>query len=147
MSQISLTYAPPSHGWLMLRLTVDGQMVKIVASDVPNNPMHDLANAIEQAAQGERSMVWWHLEPDGYFMKFVPIGHELEFRLEFATNSDRSRIRTIFLTRDGREKMLMFFWRFLREFQSHAYREPHWRLTDVSRMRAIKAKIVRNTKV
>lgn len=147
MSQIELTYEPPDNGWLTLRLTVDGQMIEIDASDVPNNPIHDLANAIEKAAQGESSFVWWHLEPDGYFMRFVPVGGKIEFRLEFATSSDRSRTRTIFSTQDEREKVLMFFWRFLREFQSHEYVEPHWPTTDVSHMQAIKAKIISNNEV
>jgi hypothetical protein len=143
MPRIELSYEPPSNGWLPLRLSVNGQTSEFHASDVPNNPICDLAVAIEKAAKGEPSFVWWHLEPDGYFMHFVPLGDKIEFRLEFSANSDRHKTRSVVSVQDQREKILIVFWRFLRNFQSHQYNEPHWPATDDSRMQTIKSLIAR----
>jgi hypothetical protein len=143
MSHIELKYEPPSSGWLRLHLNVDGKIFEIDASNVPNNPIHDLAEAIEKAAQGHPSFVWWHLEPDGYFMHFVPVGDKIDFRLDYAPNSDRFGVRPVASAQDEREKILILFWRFLRSFQSHQYNKPDWTATDATRMQAIKAKIAR----
>ena len=88
MSQIRIVHAPPKAGWLTLQLWVNGQVTEIDASDVPNNPINELAEAIGIAAEGRPAVVWWHLEPDGYFMHFIPKGAELELRLDFANNSE-----------------------------------------------------------
>ena len=141
MQRISLRHEPPSHGWLQLQLDVEGRTVGIDASDVPNNPIQELVEAIERAATGEKSCVWWHLEPDGYFMHFAPAEKEIELRLEFAPRSERSRSQAILSFQGGRAEVLLPFWRFLREFQSHSYAEPHWPGVNYDRLLAIKAAI------
>jgi len=141
MQHISIRHKPPSHGWLQLELSVEGQSVGIDASGVPNNPIQELVEALEYAASGSESRVWWHLEPDGYFMHFIPVGKEIEFRLEFAPRSERSRSRAILSFQGGRAEVLLPFWRFLREFQSHSYVEPHWPSVSYERILAIKAAI------
>lgn len=141
MPLIGLRYDPPTHGWLTLRLTVGDKTVVIDASDVPNNPVQDLVAAIESAAGGTASSVWWHLEPDGYFTSFRPVGSEIQFNLQFAARSERHQMKSIISVRGTRGEVLLPFWRFLRDFESRSYPEPSWPCIDFSRMQAIKTSI------
>jgi len=141
MPLIELRFDPPSHGWLTLRLTAADKTVVIDASDVPNNPLQELIAALEAAASGMESSVWWHLEPDGYFMNFKPVGSETQFNLEFATRSERRLSETIVSVSGSKAGVLLPFWRFLRDFQSRTYQEPNWPNLDYSRMQVIKAGI------
>lgn len=142
MKTIRLSHRAPSHGWLALQLVADGHSFEIDASDVPNNQVQDLISALYSAAGGAEAVVWLHLEPDGYFMHFQPVGENIRFRLDYATESDRSRSRDIFIIESSREDMLLPFWRFLRNFQSRKYAEPHWPDVDYRDMDSIKKRIV-----
>ena len=126
---------------MTLRLTAGEKTVVIDASDVPNNPLQDLVVALEAAAAGTESSVWWHLEPDGYFTTFKPIGTEVQFNLEFATRSERRLAEHIASACGSKAEILLPFWRFLRDFESHSYQEPHWPSIDFSRMQFIKTSI------
>lgn len=74
--------------------------------------------------------MWWHLEPDGYFLHFEPDGERLRLRLDFAPHSDPARARNV-LALDGTPRdILLPFWRFLRRFQSGEPHAPHWPAID-----------------
>jgi hypothetical protein len=141
MQNLSIQYEPPSHGWLPLQIRVDGRGVSMDSSDVPNNPIQELIEALGQAAAGSESCVWWNLEPDGYFMRFIPVGNEIEFRLEFSPNSERGRSQVVLSVQDARPKVLLPFWRFLRDFQARSFAEPHWPPVSYERIFAIKEAI------
>ncbi len=142
---ITLAHAPPTHGWLTLTVTVNGTVVEIDASDVPNNPIEDLLAGLELAANGGAARIWWHLEPDGYFMCFTPCGNEIHFELEFAAESRVSRAKKNVEIKGSAAQILLPFWRFVREFQSHGYVEPHWPSTDYSRIDVVKKRILQVT--
>lgn len=139
--KIKLSHTAPVHGWLTLTVEINGRIEEIDASDVPNNPIEELLSALAQAASGCPSDVWWHLEPDGYFMYFTPCGDEVQFKLEFAVNSDASRGKVVLEAQGTPEQILLPFWRFIREFQTHCYNEPHWPVSDYRGIEALKAKI------
>lgn len=145
MQRIDIRYQPPSNGWLTLRLSAEGRSIEIDASDVPNNPIQALVDALDSAAAGTPSRVWWNQEPSGYLMSFVPLGsefgNEMEFRLEFSHHGEHSPSHVALALRGGRSEVLLPFWRFLREFQSHAYAEPHWPSVNYERLLLIKARI------
>jgi len=56
---VTVTCEPPEHGRLSLRLTVLGRVIEIDASDVPHNPVQDLAIALRE----ERSFHHAHHRP------------------------------------------------------------------------------------
>ncbi len=138
---IQIGYQPAHHGWLDLRLTVNGQVLEIDASDVPNNPVQELVSALELSSAGTPASVWWHLEPAGYFMHFTPEGETMTLRIDFSNNSKPAHAQTVLKATGRREHILMPFWRFVREFQSRGFQEPHWPETDYSRMADIKLQI------
>lgn len=142
MKRISISHQPPSHGWLTLQLMVDGQIVEIDASYTPNNPVQELISALYSAAGGAAATVWFHLEPDGYYVNFEPIGDNIRFELDYAAESERSRSSNIFAIESSREDILFPFWRFLRDFQSRGYPEQDWPEVDYRDMDSIKKQIV-----
>ena len=141
MPIIALRYKPPSHGWLALTVAAADQTVVIDASDVPNNPVQDLVVAIEAAATGAESSVWWHLEPDGYFTTFKAQGQEIHFSIDFAARSDRRLTKPVLSVSGTKAEILLPFWRLLREFESRSYEDPNWPSVDFSRMQAIRSRI------
>ena len=140
---IKMSCEAPRHGWMGVSLTVGAQVVEIDASDVPNNPVADLLDALDLATYGTPSQVWWHLEPDGYFMHFTPDGDRVHFRIDFAPDSDSrsARVHTVAETSGSRAQVLLPFWRFVRNFQSRGYTEPHWPPDDFARIDVVKARI------
>jgi len=143
MRLLRLAHSAPSHGWLSVNLATDDKQVEIDASDVPNNPIQDLIAALELAARGDESFVWWNLEPHGYYMYFTPEGGAVKLRLEFAEYSERARGVSVLALSGTPAQILLPFWRFIREFQSHGYLEPHWPSVDYSRVGHIKEFIAR----
>ena len=141
MQRIQIRHDAPSHGWLPLRLSVSGHEIDIIVSDVPNNPIQELLEALESAARGREASVWLHLEPDGYFMRFSPIGDEINLLLEFAAASKSSRAEDVLSVQGSRVEILLPFWRFLRDFQSYDYSEPDWPRVDYGRIAAVKEAI------
>jgi hypothetical protein len=141
MRLLRIDYSPPLHGWLPIRLHVNDQVVAFEASDVPNNPIQQLIDALHIAANGRESSVWWHLEPDGYFIDFIPKGQTISFQLSFAPSSSRTKSHAVVMFSGSKKQVLLPFWRFIRSFQSHRYAEPHWPSVDYGRLDAIRLAI------
>ena len=62
-ASIAVTYEPPKHGWVKVRVTIADQELEIDASDVPNNPVQEMAIAVRETSEGRNAPVWWYLEP------------------------------------------------------------------------------------
>lgn len=138
MSLTQITYQAPTNGWLVLTFALDGKLIEIDASDVPNNPVQELISALEDIARGLDSSVWWHLEPAGYFMYFERVSEEVRLRIDYSNDSKRGHSKEVAVIRGSPAQILKPFWRFLREFQSHSFTEPHWPYVDYQRLPEIK---------
>ncbi len=141
MRTIRLSHEAPSHGWLTLQLVASGHNIEIDTSYVPNNPVQELISAIHSAAGGVMASVWFNLEPDGYYLHLEPIGDRIRLRLDYAPESERSRSRKVMELEGERRGILLPLWRFVRDFQSRGYAEPHWPDVDYRDVDAIKARI------
>lgn len=113
-----------------MSIEIDDTRIEIDASDVPNNPIQELIDALDACVRGQAALVWWDLEPDGYFFHFEPIQGRIRLRIDFAPKSQTARSRETLALEDDAETVLLSFWRFLRNFQSGDYREPHWPEVD-----------------
>ncbi len=140
---IDIDAAPPHNGWLLVTLTVNGHAIEIDASDVPNNPVEQLARALALCTQGEPAQVWWNMEPDGYFTCFTPHGDDVELRIDFAFASDKKRAQNVVTVSGKRAEVLMPFWKFTKQFQSRGFAEPHWPATDYGDLEAVKKRIAK----
>jgi hypothetical protein len=141
MQLISVRHSPPKHGWLTLSLCLGSQDFVIDASDVPNNPVQDLISALEEASAGRAAAMWWNLEPDGYFMRFNPMADGIEFSLEFSKNSNENDANIIARLQGTAAEVLLPFWKFLCEFQSHDYSQKHWPMVCYERISSIRDNI------
>lgn len=120
-----------------MTLVIGGTPVEMLASYTPSDPIRQLIAALFSATRGDPATVWWHLEPDGYFLHFQPDGAQLRLQLDFAHDSDRKRSRRVLSYECGLRQALLPFWRFIRRFQSEEPHAPHWPEVDYCDLDAI----------
>lgn len=90
-----VTFGSPQHGWLPLEVAVGDDSASHAVSDVPDDTLFRLVNALNLLAKGsDREEVEWHLEPDYWCWTFSgepgtisfkaadPLGKTLETTLE-----------------------------------------------------------------
>lgn len=140
---IKITYEPPRQGWLRLSLQLAEKTIEIDASDVPNNPVQDLIDALAGAAHGHSTSVWWNLEPAGYFIYFQHVRNEVQLSIKYDDASKESRAHDIAMIQGSPAKILLPFWRFLRDFQSRSFTEPHWPDVNYDHIQQIKLQLDR----
>ncbi len=137
MKRIQISHETPVNGWLPIRFVIDGQTIDIDASNVPNNPVQDLADALDTVVRGSQAKVFWSQEPGGYFFFFSLAEDHVQLRVALAQDDDL-RSREVMSVVGHRNEILLPFWRFVRNFQSHDYREPHWPAIDGRHMASIR---------
>ncbi|MFI8619170.1 hypothetical protein ACIGHN_27090 [Acidovorax sp. NPDC077693] len=126
MALVHLAFGQPKHGWVEVHLSIGGKSIEFVASDVPNNPMQQLVDALALSSRGLEATVWWHLEPDGYYFKFSPLQSQVQLECTFAAaskNSSESEVASVVGSREG---VLLPIWRALRFFQSLCHDARDW---------------------
>ena len=126
---LQLGLGRPCHGWLPVRLAVGGQVIEFEASDVPQDPVEALVDALALAARDVASTVWWHLEPDGYFFDFQPLPQvpgTCRLGVCFAPGSSRALAAEVASVSGDKTAILLPLWRALRQFQTLATDPLHW---------------------
>lgn len=126
MALVRLTFGLPKNGWVEVHLSIGGNSIEFYASDVPNNPVQQLVDALALSAKGLEATVWWHLEPDGYYFKFSPLQLQVQFQCSFASASKESSQSEVALVVASKEEVLLPVWRALRSFQSFCPDEHDW---------------------
>jgi hypothetical protein len=89
-----------------------------------------LIDALDATTRGHAARIWWHLEPDGYFLHFEPVAGRIRMRLDFAPESIAAHSKSTLSIDGSPGEILLPFWRFARKFQAGAYREPDWPEVD-----------------
>lgn len=126
MTLLKLSFAEPRNGWLSVSLNVGSKEFEFSASDVPNNPVEDLCNALFDVFANRGAGVWWHLEPDGYYFQFSSAEGQVQLRVFFARGSDRQQRTEVASVCGSKEEILLPLWRALRKLQSLRAVKPHW---------------------
>jgi len=122
---ITVTYDPPEHGWVKLRLTIADQELQIDASDVPNNPVQELAVAVREISEGRNASVWWHLEPEWYVMSFSHVLEGIRLEIEHLKSPDDATSKQSIVVYSGADVLRPFLF-FLQNFRSKGFTEPNW---------------------
>jgi hypothetical protein len=134
-SVFKLSFEPPEHGWLPVRLTSEATKIDFVASDVPNDPIQELIDALGAALQNESASVWWHLEPSGYYFDFSPCQKGVQLRVSLEPGNDLTGQKRELLNVVGTHKeVLLPIWRALRTFESFNTHEPHWPVVQFNQL-------------
>jgi hypothetical protein len=131
---MNIKFGKPSHGWLPVTITHEGTNYEFNASDVPVDPIGRLVVALNSLFSARADQVWWHLEPDGYYLNFKPCGDECVVSLEFSDESRKDRSDLKFQYRDNINNLVISLWRELRKFYSYGYKVPHWPSEDTKEM-------------
>jgi len=126
MTMFRISLANPEQGWVPVRVEIGAEVFEFVGSDVPNNPIQELVDALAKAAKGLEATVWWHLEPDGYYFKLEPSARGMRFHLLIARGSKESAKSVCASAEGSKEEILLPIWRSLRRFQSLGVIEPDW---------------------
>lgn len=125
IAPITVTYEPPKHGWVRLRLTIADQEIEIDASDVPNNPIQELAIAVREMSEGRDASVWWHLEPEWYVMSFEHASGDMRLEIERRRSPDDKTSKQSRATCSGPD-LIRPFLSFLQDFRSREFAETDW---------------------
>jgi hypothetical protein len=130
--KIKVNFGKPLHGWLPVSLAAGQFELEFRASDVPENPLYLLVDALLKALVDLESEVWWHLEPDGFYFNFEPHGNEeCTLKISYTNGVPPEMVKKVFEIRGDFKKILLPFWRAVREFDSHDYSKHHWPKTHV----------------
>lgn len=126
---VTVTYEPPEHGWVKLRLTIVDREIEIDASDVPNNPVQELAVAVREMSEGRNASVWWHLEPEWYFMSFKHALGGIRLEIERPQSPDDETSTQAIVAYSGSDVIRPFL-NFLQDFRSREFSEDDWPEVD-----------------
>ena len=126
MSDLKLNLERPEHGWVPVKLECQDKVIEFESSDVPNNPIQGLIDALWKIICGDSSEVWWNLEPDEYFFTFERNNDNIIFRVFFAENSEEYNRREILCVEGEINKIVLPMWRGLKRFLLFNAVEQHW---------------------
>lgn len=126
MSVLMFRLDEPRHGWLPVRLQMGSKEFEFAGSDVLNNPLEELVDALHAAASGREASVWWFLEPGGYWFDFGPSGDRIELRIYFGESISGADRRLEALLEGARADILLPFWRAVQRLTASPLNQPHW---------------------
>jgi hypothetical protein len=135
----SIAFGVAQNGWLSLHVKAGSVELEFSGSDVPNNPVQELIDALANAAAGVDGAVWWHLEPDGYYFQFSPMQDNVRLQVFYESFQQQTKQKTeVASVISSKQQVLLPIWRALRKLETTQLAEPHWPPVDFSRITAIK---------
>ena len=145
MTNFQLKFGEPKHGWLPVDIRLPGDKIIFESSDVPNNPIADLIEALWKASRGETAEVLWHEEPGGYIFSIKPelTGisilicsiEDIDYVLGSGSRVERASFR------GSPNDTLLPMWLAINEFAAHNFEEPHWPTTDYGELDKLRSSI------
>jgi len=125
---ISIAFGTPEHGWLPVSFRFQDFELNFAASDVLNDPIEELYNAITKLCENyTRQIIWW-LEPAAYYFDLDKNGQEITLTISETDNihyekTEKRVLQTIIGDENGILKPLVSA---LKDFCSQTYPENHW---------------------
>jgi hypothetical protein len=141
VSNFRIRFGNPHHGWLPVLIAFADRELEFEASDVPNNCIENLVDALFVAARNAESEVWWSLEPAAYHFGFFPNGDLIELKISHC-NDFRGRKVEVLTVQGTKSELLLSLWRSIRHFQSLNAVEPHWPPVRYGDLELLKQKIL-----
>lgn len=125
---ISIVLGTPEHGWLPVNFHYKDFHLDFAASDVLNDPIEELYNAVTKLQDNEVKRTTWWLEPAAYFFDLERKEQSIILTISETDdlhneNADKTQLITI----NGDEKVILEPLRnVLKQFSSQTYEENHW---------------------
>jgi hypothetical protein len=123
---IELSLEEPRHGWVPVRLSLAAQLFEFEASDVLNNPVQELADAIRKITQGEAAEVIFWLEPATYYLQIRPTGENVETTVLSSPQFESTKRDLVASESNSAAHLLGVLTQAVERFKSLNAAEPHW---------------------
>lgn len=125
--KLHIDFGIPKHGWLPTILQYQDYKLELAISDVPQDPMVQLCDALIQINKGiiAPSQIKWHLQPYCYYLQLIVIdGQYKVIILESDEFDSPSRATKEIL--GSFESIILPLYRGLKKFWSQSCKKPHW---------------------
>jgi len=124
-NRIRVDFEQPSHGWLPVKVVMNGFKLDFDASAVPFNPIYLLYAAIIDVVDGVEAKVCWHLEPAGYYFDFSqPQSHLYRLVISYQVNSQAYEF--LYEATGTGTEIILPFCRAITKLTSYKYEENDW---------------------
>ena len=125
-NSILITFGTPKHGWLPVVFHHRNFHLDFDASDVLNNPIEELLDAITNQS-GMARVTWW-LEPAGYYFEIEKNEQNISLTIiETEDIHNESADEKLLIKIIGSEKEIIEpILNSLKQFSSKEYEENHW---------------------
>lgn len=135
---IRLVIGEPEHGWLPLVLEYGVFQLELEASDVPQDPMQQLCDALIQLNKGiaQPDQVIWHLEPHCYYLQLEMVDDGYKIQILESVNLD-SPVTVVQVIYGTFETLVLPFYCSLKDFDAKAHQPPHWEELDPERIKLL----------
>jgi len=125
---ISIIFGTPKHGWLPVDFIYQNFRIDFSASDVLNDPIEELYNAVTKLQDNNpRQIIWW-LEPGAYFFDLEKKGPNITLTISETDdlhneNEEKRVLCTISTDHHG---IIKPFITALQSFSRQTYAENDW---------------------
>jgi hypothetical protein len=125
---ISIKFGEPKHGWLPVDFIYQNFRIDFTASDVLNNPIEELYNAVTKLQDNNpRQIIWW-LEPGAYFFDLEKNGSNITLTIsetdDLHNGTEEKRVLCTISTHHNR--IIKPFIAALQSFSAQTYTENDW---------------------
>lgn len=127
-NKISIIFGVPSHGWLPVNFSYNEFDLNFGASDVLNDPIEELYNAITKLQDRESRQITWWVEPEAYLFEIEKNGENLT--LEIIETEDLHKQsaakKSLLKITVEEEQIIIPFRKALKLFCSQTYENNNW---------------------
>jgi hypothetical protein len=125
---ISVTFGIPKHGWLPVKFQDQDFQLDFDASDVLNDPIEELYDAITKIQDNECRQITWWLEPGAYFFDIEKQGRNITLiiRETVDLHNDKAEKEVIHTISGDDSRIIKPLQDALKTFCSFPYDEDQW---------------------
>ncbi|MFN8361953.1 MAG: hypothetical protein U0264_18760 [Candidatus Kapaibacterium sp.] len=127
-NSLSIVFGEPEHGWLPVDLHYNDFHLAFDASDVINDPIEELYNAVTKLCDNDIRRVTWYLEPGGIFFDFEKQGQSITLTILETEDLHRKvdENKQLIIITQNKKEVIKPFRTALWHFSSKTYEEIHW---------------------
>lgn len=127
--KLNIDFGTPEHGWLPVKIAFNEFRLAFEASDVPANPMDQLISSVRSVIKGIKTEVWWHSEPQGYYLELEKFSDDYTLTISLAKSEDSDR-ETIFKVNGSYNSLIMPIYRAIKKLADKKHDPQNWHTID-----------------
>lgn len=137
-SKIDIEFGIPEHGWLPMSFRYQGFELELEISDVPQNPIVQLCDALIQINKGitRPTRIIWHLEPYCYYLQLELVKSRYKIIISESDELDATAKITKEIAGDF-DSIVMPLYRGLKRFWSKESKPPHWEQPEPGKIKEL----------